>query len=260
MLLAHALERPRSYLMAHPEEQILDCDATDRYESQLARRAGGEPMAYILGEKEFWSLPLRVRPAVLVPRPETELLVERALTHLPPGAGPKVLDLGTGSGAIALALASERADCRILGTDVSENSVELARENALLTALGNVEFRAGNWYEPARQQRFDLIVCNPPYIADDDPRVEPAVRRFEPHAALFAGADGLDALKKVISGAGDCLLPRGWLLVEHGDRQAAAVREYMRRTGFIAVTTSRDLAGLERCTEARFEPPPSTDA
>lgn len=254
ILLADALGRTRAYLLAHAEERIIDCDATDRYEAKLTRRAHGEPMAYLRGEKEFWSLPLRVGPEVLIPRPETERLVELALDLLPADKAQAVLDLGTGSGAIALALARERPLCQVLGSDISAEAVRLAEENALRVGLRNAEFRTGDWYEAAREQRFDLIVCNPPYVADDDPRIEADVRRFEPPGALFAGPDGLQALRKVIAEAGRYLHTGGWLLVEHGDRQGAIVRELMSAAGLVAVRTARDLAGKERCSAARVSP------
>jgi release factor glutamine methyltransferase len=250
LLLARSLMVPRSALHARAHEPVLDCDATDRYEALLTRRALGEPIAYLLGEKEFWSLPLAVTPDVLIPRPETELLVERALTHLRGEPASRVLDLGTGSGAIALALAHERKTCAVLGIDVAGPAIELAKRNAAALGIDNVGFRCGDWYAPVDGERFDLIVSNPPYIAEEDPRVDSGVRRFEPHAALFAGADGLGALRRVIAGATAHLLPGGWIVVEHGDRQGPAVRELMVVTGLTAVATFRDLAGAERCTEA----------
>jgi len=251
ILLAAALAKPRSYVLAHPEQRILDCAATDRYEAHVTRRAHGEPIAYILGEKEFWSLPLEVGPAVLIPRPETELAVERALAHLAPDAPGRVLDLAAGSGAIALALARERPRLQLIGTDVSEAALQVARRNAGRLGLSEVEFRAGSWYEPVAAERFTLIVSNPPYIAEGDPRVERSVRRYEPHDALFAGPSGLEALRPVIDGALRHLVAGGWLVVEHGDAQGAAVRELFEGAGFTAVRTYPDLAGLERCTEGR---------
>jgi release factor glutamine methyltransferase len=249
ILLEAAIGKPRSYLIAHPEARVLDCEATDRYEAGITRRSRGEPIAYILGEKEFWSLPLGVGPAVLVPRPETELVVERSLAHLPPGFDGKVLDLAAGSGAIALALASERPAGRVIGTDVSPAAVELARANAATLGLANARLLAGSWYEPVRGETFDLIASNPPYIAEGDARVEPAVRRYEPHDALFSGPTGLEALREVVAGAPGHLNAGGWLVVEHGDTQGPAVRELFAAAGFARVETRRDLAGRERCTE-----------
>jgi len=252
ILLAAALDKPRAYLLAHPERQVRDCEATDRYEANVTRRAHGEPIAYILGEKEFWSLTLEVTPDVLVPRPETELAVERALAHLPTGAPGRVLDVATGSGAIALAIAHERPRLQVIGTDVVDGAVAVARRNAARLHLRNVEFRAGSWYAPVLTEHFTLIVSNPPYIAVDDPRVERDVRRFEPHGALYSGTDGLDALRVVVGEAGAHLVAGGWLLVEHGDRQGEAVRQLFSAAGLGDVQTQRDAAGLERCTEGRL--------
>lgn len=253
ILLGAALGRTRAFLLAHPEQRILDCEATDRYESHVTRRAQGEPVAYILGEKEFWSLPIAVGPGVLIPRPETELLVERALAHLRADRSCDVLDLATGSGAVALALASERPLARVVATDNSSAALGAARLNALRLSLGaRIEFIAGTWYEPLSQRTFHVIVSNPPYIAAGDPRVEPAVRRYEPPAALFAGPTGLEALRVVIEGAPRHLNQGGWLAVEHGDEQGAAVRELFVSAGFEDVRTQRDLAGRDRCTEGRL--------
>jgi len=253
ILLGAALGRTRAFLRAHPEQRVLDCEATDRYESNVTRRAQGEPVAYILGEKEFWSLPLAVGPGVLIPRPETELLVERALAHLPADRSCEVLDLATGSGAVALAIATERPLARIVATDDSSAVLDAARCNAARLSLdARVEFVAGSWYEPLAQRRFEVIVSNPPYIAPNDPRVEPAVRRFEPPDALFAGPTGLEALRVVVAGAPKHLVSGGWLAVEHGDKQGDAVRELFVAAGFGDVRTHRDLADCDRCTEGRI--------
>jgi release factor glutamine methyltransferase len=249
ILLAAALARPRSYLLAHPEQRVLDCEATDRYEAHITRRSHGEPIAYILGEKEFWSLPLEVGPDVLIPRPETELAVERALGHLPTSAPGRVLDVATGSGAIALAIAHERPRQQVIGTDVSEAAVDRARRNAARLGLANVQFRLGSWFEPVAGEHFTLIVANPPYIAADDPRVERSVRRYEPHGALFAGPTGLEDLGILAAEAPDHLVTGGWLVVEHGDTQGDAVRGLLHAAGFESVHTARDLAGRDRCTE-----------
>ena len=249
VLLAAALGVPRSHLAAFPERQVLDCEATDRYEAHITRRALGEPLAYILGEKEFWSLSLQVEPAVLIPRPETELVVERALAHLPLVADADVLDLATGSGAIALAIANERPDCRVTGTDVSSGAIAVASRNARRLGLDRVGFLTGPWYEPVQGMNFDLIASNPPYVAEGDPRVERSVRRFEPHAALYTGPTGLEAIRAIVAGAVRHLKPGGWLVLEHGDTQSEPVRDLLSGAGFAAVNTHRDLAGLERCTE-----------
>ncbi|MDH4166371.1 MAG: peptide chain release factor N(5)-glutamine methyltransferase [Gammaproteobacteria bacterium] len=252
ILLGAALGRTRAWIMAHPDERVLDCEATDRYESHVTRRSHGEPVAYVLGEKEFWSLPLEVTPDVLIPRPETELVVELALTHLPRDQEARVLDLAAGSGAIALALARELPRAAVVGTDLSAAAIAVARRNAQRLGLANVLFRTGHWFDPVAEERFDLVASNPPYIAETDDRVEPAVRRFEPHAALFAGTDGLEALRVITGAAGRHLSPGGWLVVEHGDRQGPAVRELLSVAGFADVATHADLAGLDRCTEGRW--------
>jgi len=253
VLLGAALGRSRAWLLAHPETPIVDCDATDRYEALVTRRAQGEPVAYLLGTKEFWSLPLAVAPGVLIPRPETELLVERALAHLPVDRVCHVLDLATGSGAVTLAIASERPQAQIIATDTAPDALGATRANAArLGFAARVQVVDGSWYAPVAGQAFDLVVSNPPYIADDDPRVEPAVRRFEPPQALFAGPTGLEAIEAIVAGAPLHLVAGGWLVLEHGDRQGDAVRALCTAAGFAEVATHRDLAGLERCTEGRL--------
>jgi release factor glutamine methyltransferase len=258
ILLAAALGRSRAWVMAHPEERILDCDATDRYEAYVTRRSHGEPVAYVLGEKEFWSLPLEVTPDVLIPRPETELVVELALAHLPRDQEARVLDLAAGSGAIALALARELPRATVVGTDISAAATAVARRNAQRLGLPNVLFRTGSWFGPVAAERFDLIASNPPYIAESDDRVEPAVRRFEPHGALFAGPDGLEALHVITGAAGRHLARGGWLVLEHGDLQGPAVRGLLGAAGFADVKTHQDLAGLDRCSEGRWPGAPGT--
>jgi release factor glutamine methyltransferase len=252
ILLGAALGRTRAWLLSHADERILDCDATDRYEAFVTRRAHAEPIAYILGEKEFWSLTLEVTPDVLIPRPETELVVELALQRLPLDAAHRVLDLATGSGAIALAIAQERPQVRVIATDDSAAALAVATRNRDRHRLANVTFRHGSWFEPVAGERFDLIVSNPPYIDAADPRVAPTVRRFEPPGALFAAEGGIAALRAIATSAGAHLLHGGSLVLEHGDTQGAAVRELLQRSGFIDVTTHPDLAGLERCTAGRW--------
>ena len=234
----------------NPEERIVDCDATDRYESHVTRRAIGEPVAYILGEKEFWSLTLAVTPDVLVPRPETELVVERALAHLADGVEERrVLDLATGSGAIALAIAHERPPCRYSALTYLPPRLRLLRRMHAGSAWQTRGSETGSWYEPVGEERFDVITCNPPYVADGDASLAWQVRRHEPHQALYAGPTGLEALQTVIAGASVRLLPAGWLVVEHGATQGEAVRALFGAAGLREVTTFRDLAGHERCCE-----------
>lgn len=243
-MLAALLGRPRSWLIAHDHDP-LPPQVAGQYAALAARRALGEPMAYLLGEKEFFGLTLEVGPAVLVPRPDTETLVEWALTLIPQDRPWRVLDLGTGSGAIALALQSQRPQADITAIDASAEALVVARANARRLSLP-VRFLQGSWLEPVAGERFDLIVSNPPYIADGD--VHLADLRFEPQTALTAGPDGLSDLRQITAGARAHLAPRGWLLLEHGYDQAAAVQDLLRSHGWQAVSTRRDLGGQERCT------------
>jgi release factor glutamine methyltransferase len=247
LLLAHVLRVPRAHLSAHPE-QPLDALHAGRYLQLLGRRASGVPLAYLTGEREFWSLTLSVSPAVLVPRPETELLVERALA-LTGADEVRVADLGTGSGAVALAIASERPRWRVIATDVSAEALDVARGNAARLGLTGVEFRRGHWFEPLGGERFDLLVSNPPYVAAGDPALD--MLTHEPALALTAGADGLAALRILVQGAPRYLAPGGWLLLEHGAGQGAEVRHALVLAGFGSVRSHRDLGGHERMTEAQ---------
>ena len=257
LLLAHALERSRSWLLAHADE-ALDVAARTSYAALLARRVAGEPLAYITGEREFWSLPIRVSPAVLVPRPETELLVERALALLPRAAA-RIADLGTGSGAIALALASERPQWQLTATDQSPAALAVANENARALGLGNLRFATGDWYAAVSGERYGLLVSNPPYIAESDPALRDLALQHEPRAALSSGPEGLDALRAIVAGASAHLLPRGWILLEHGATQAAAVATMLVAQGFTHVRCHADLAGLPRVTEAQRNERTGTD-
>jgi release factor glutamine methyltransferase len=257
LLLAHVLARSRSWLLAHADQQ-LDAAACTAFAALLARRAAGEPLAYITGRREFWSLSLHVNPAVLVPRPETELLVERALALLPPAAA-RVADLGTGSGAIALALASERPLWRVTATDQSPAALALAVDNAHALGVKNVDFVAGDWLAALPGAGYALIASNPPYIAEADPALLDLALQHEPRAALCSGPEGLDALRAIVTGAAAHLLPRGWLLLEHGAGQAAAVATMLVAQGFTHVRCHADLAGLPRVTEAQRNERNGTD-
>ncbi|TLY57005.1 MAG: peptide chain release factor N(5)-glutamine methyltransferase, partial [Gammaproteobacteria bacterium] len=217
LLLAHVLAVPRTRLKSHPEERPHP-SRIEEYRRLLARHAAGEPVAYLTGYRHFWSLRLAVTPAVLIPRPETELLVERALA-LHPATEGRVADLGTGSGALALALASERPGWRLIATDVSEEALAVARANATSLALAGVEFRRGDWYEPLAGERFDLIVSNPPYVAADDPAMTAPALAHEPRAALTPGLEALASLREIMRGAPAHLARAGWLLLEHGATQ-----------------------------------------
>ncbi len=248
ILLAQVLGLSRAALRARGDETV-DDNALRRFRSMLDRRAAGEPVAYLIGRRGFWSLDLEVGPAVLVPRPETELLVEVALELLSGIVAPCILDLGTGSGAIAIALGVELPSASILAVDASGPALEVARRNAAAAGAANVEFRHGNWYEPAGNQCFDAVVANPPYLADSDPHL-PVLAR-EPAAALVAGPTGLEALAEIITLAPRYLHPGGLLMVEHGCEQGAAVRGLCAQARLVGVATRTDLAGLERATLAR---------
>jgi release factor glutamine methyltransferase len=250
LLLGDALARPRSWLLAHGE-QVLDAAQATRFNGYCERRACGEPVAYLLGEKEFHGLTLKIDRNVLVPRPDTETLVDWALELLAASPGrPAVADLGTGSGAIALVLARARPDAAVCATDVSTAALAVARANGRRLGLA-VEWLQGDWWQAVADRRFDLVVSNPPYIADDDPHL--LALRHEPQAALTPGGDGLAAIRSLIRGAPAHLRAHGWLVLEHGHDQAQAVCDLMRLHGFASPTTRCDLAGLPRCTGALFE-------
>jgi release factor glutamine methyltransferase len=250
VLLAACLGRPRSYLHAWPEHIVGDA-ALAQYTDWIHRRAAGEPVAHLTGLREFWSLSLTVTPDTLIPRPETETLVELALDRIPPGRPCRVADLGTGSGAIALAVASERPHCEVIATDISAAALAAARSSAERLAIGNVEFRAGHWCEPLTAPAFDLIVSNPPYIEPDDPHLSAGDVRFEPRRALVAGGNGMDELEQIASCAIEHLQPGGWLAVEHGYDQGDRTLRLLRSTGYIEVSDHTDTAGLSRVTLGR---------
>jgi release factor glutamine methyltransferase len=248
LLLAHALGKDRSYLRAWPERVPAPAQAA-RFESLLARRLAGEPVAHLLGVREFWSLDLQVTPDTLIPRPETELLVERALLRIPADRPATVADLGTGSGAIALAIASERPRAQVLATDRAPAALTVARRNAAAHAIDNVEFREGDWCAGLPADTFDIILSNPPYIAAQDPHLAQGDARFDPRSALVAGPDGLDDLRRIIRDAARCLKPGGWLLVEHGYDQGPAVVRLFATEGYRDIRDYPDLADNSRVTE-----------
>ena len=249
-LLAHALGRTPAWLYAHGDA-ALDADTVQRFGALVARREAGEPVAYLTGERGFWRFGLRVTADTLIPRPETERLVELALERLPPAAPARVADLGTGSGAIALAIASERPAAQVVATDLSDAALDVARDNAQRLGAGNVTFRAGRWYAALDGERFDLIASNPPYIADGDAHLGQGDLRFEPRGALASGADGLDDLRQIAAGARDHLRSGGWLLVEHGWDQGDAVRALFAAAGLVDVATAPDLEHRDRVTLGR---------
>ena len=247
LLLEYVTGLSRTDFRAAPE-RALPAAAGWSFQQLIRRRLQGEPVAYIRGQQEFWSLLLEVTPAVLIPRPETELVVERALALLRPEA-TDAADLGTGSGAIALAIASERPSLQITAVDVSADALEIAKRNAARLQLRNVRFERGSWFAPLAGRRFDVIASNPPYIARGDAELNAVVERFEPEVALIPGAGGLEAIEQIVAQAGDFLKPGGWLILEHGWNQAGAVRDRLVRNGFAHVRSHADLAGHERVTE-----------
>ncbi len=250
MLLAHALRRPRAWLYAHGDDEVAPAMA-EIFETLVRRRVEGEPVAYLTGERGFWSFALGVDASTLVPRPETERLVELALDRLPPGRAVAVADLGTGSGAIALAIAHERPRARVLATDASAAALAVAQANARRLGRDNVAFREGDWCAAFEvDERFDLIASNPPYIAEDDPHLETGDLRHEPRAALVSGRDGLDAIRRIVTDAPAHLVPGGWLLLEHGHEQGSAVRGLLA-VDFTDVFTATDLEGRERISGGR---------
>lgn len=252
VLLCHALEKPATWPFAWPDAELTAVDLA-RIHALVERRAKGTPVAYLTGQREFWGLQLSVSPSTLIPRPDTEQLVETALRLGGDQPALAVLDLGTGTGAIALALAHERPRWSVTATDASPAAAELAQRNA--DALGlSLRVLTGNWFEPLpRDERFHLVVSNPPYIRDDDPHLIQGDVAHEPRSALTAGPDGLDDLRRIVANAPAHLSPGGWLAVEHGFDQADAVRQLLVQAGYVDVDTDRDLAGHDRVSYGRWQ-------
>lgn len=250
LLLAAAIGKSRSYLHTWPE-RIVSSEDAETYAGYLQRRRGGEPVAYILGLQGFWKIDLEVAPHTLIPRPDTELLVETAL-QLQPASPARVLDLGTGTGAIALALASDCPAWQVTAVDRVDEAVALAERNRQRLGLDNVKVMASHWFDSLAGQRFDLILSNPPYIAAEDPHLAEGDVRFEPSSALVAGPDGLDDLRIIVDQAPEHLLPGGWLLLEHGYDQATSVQALLTARGFTEVASRKDLGGHERITMGRL--------
>ena len=244
VLLCHCLDKPRSWLFTWPERELAP-GAEQQFRELMIRRAAGEPVAYLTGQRGFWSLDLEVSADTLIPRPDTETLIIWAL-ELPLPSAARVVDLGTGSGAIACALAAERPNWSMTATDASAAALQVARRNSERHCAGRLRLRQGSWFEPLGSTSYDLIVCNPPYIAASDPHLQQGDVRFEPDSALVSGDDGLDALRHIAATSGSHLCAGGYLLLEHGYQQGAAVRELLVEAGFDQVATRCDLAGQER--------------
>lgn len=254
ILLAHALQKPRSYLLAWPE-QLLTSAQNQTFEQLLARRLQGESVAHLLGEKEFWSLTLSITSDTLIPRPDTELLVELVLKILPTDAEKIVADLGTGSGAIALAIASERPNWQIIATDNYSKTLDVAKYNAAQLKINNIYFYLGDWCDALPKElagKINIIVSNPPYIAADDPHLHAPELLFEPQHALVSAQNGYDDLNKIVDQAKYYLVVGGWLLLEHGFNQAPLVQQYMHQAGYCHINTHPDLSGHPRVTVGQW--------
>ncbi|MEH6358868.1 MAG: peptide chain release factor N(5)-glutamine methyltransferase [Pseudomonadales bacterium] len=248
VLMCHVLDKSRTFLYTWPERELTQAQFQG-LQVLVERRLAGEPVAYLTGSREFWSLELDVSPDTLIPRPDTELLVEIGLELLPLASAPQqVLDLGTGTGAIALALASEKPDWQFCGVDRVSEAVALAQRNQQKLQIANARFFESDWFSALGDEKFHLIVSNPPYIDNDDEHLQQGDVRFEPRSALVAGKQGLQDYQKIISEAADYLSDQGWLLFEHGYEQGAAVRDLLLANGFVDVQTRCDLAGHERAT------------
>ena len=263
VLLAHSLNKPRSHLLAWPDK-VIQPSALQQFKQLIQKRIDGQPVSYLTGTREFWSMNLTVTPDVLIPRPETELLVETALARLS-DVDSQAADLGTGSGAIAIALAKERPNWQITATDQSQAALRIAAANAAQQNLGNIEFRHSDWLESLADKRFDLIISNPPYIAATDPHLDQGDVRFEPDQALASGVDGLDDIKKIIAQSPAHLKPNAWLMLEHGYNQSSAVQKLLEGTPqhnmencqqYTCIESLADLSGQSRVTVAQLSSQP----
>lgn len=251
LLMGLVLRKPRSFLHAWPEHH-LSVPQAECYETLLRRRFAGEPIAYMTGIREFWSMPLKVTPDVLIPRPETELLVDKALLRLPDDEDLRVLDLGSGSGAVSLAIAKERPRAQVVGVDISRAALDVACMNARLQKLDNVEFRESDWFDAVRGEKFHVVVGNPPYVAEDDPHLARGDALFEPRLALDAGPAGMDCFRAIVDRAHNYIVRQGWLLLEHGPDQHMPLRRLLEAQHYHDITIHKDAAGHDRVTECRF--------
>lgn len=251
LLLQHVLAVNRAWIIAHAGD-TLTLEQAATFEKLLQRRINGEPMAYILGEREFYGLTLKVSPDTLIPRPDTETLVEAALNTLPHDQKLAVLDLGTGTGAIALAIAKHRPHAQVMAVDFSENALAIAQQNAQNLSIANVTFLHSHWYEAISAQRFDVIVSNPPYIEEHDLHLSLGDVRFEPKSALTSGIDGLDDIRHIVTQSPNYLKLQGWLMLEHGYNQAEAVAALLVQAGFKNISHALDLAGIKRVTLGQY--------
>lgn len=252
-LMSHYLSKPRSWLYAFSDYQLTPEQGVE-FQALITRRLNGEPVAYITGRRGFWSFDLQVTPDTLIPRPETELLVELALAYIHPNSASRVLDLGTGTGAVALAIAHECPSALVLAVDYSEAALLVAKSNAIELKIRNIEFIQSDWYSNIVSQRVDVIVSNPPYIEAADVHLQQGDLRFEPIHALASGVDGLDAIRAIIAGAKNYLNPQAWLMIEHGWYQGEAVRALFSEAGFTEIITEQDLGQRDRVTMGRNPP------
>lgn len=245
LLLEYVLEAGHAFLLTHPEQTLTE-QQSEKFSQLIEQRCEGLPVAYLTGERAFYDLTFQVSNAVLIPRPETELLVECALQQIPAGLPCRILDLGTGSGAIAITIAKHRPQSRVVAVDISPDALAVSQQNAAILQVNNLEFVNGSWFDELSGERFDLIVSNPPYVAEGDLHLQQGDLRFEPAIALSAGNNGLNCLEEIVAAAPSYLNDNGWLLLEHGYDQAAACRDLLLQKGFNNICSHPDLAGIMR--------------